>query len=34
MGISKHTAIAHCRSVYGKPDVHDRAELVSKLRVM
>ncbi len=29
--ISKHTAIAHGRWIYNKLDVHNRAELVSKL---
>jgi DNA-binding CsgD family transcriptional regulator len=31
LGISKHTAIAHGRWIYNKLDVHNRAELVSKL---
>jgi DNA-binding CsgD family transcriptional regulator len=31
LGISKHTAIAHGRSIYGKLEVHSRAELQSKL---
>jgi DNA-binding CsgD family transcriptional regulator len=31
LGISKHTAISHGRWVYNKLDVHNRAELVSKL---
>ncbi len=31
LGISKHTAIAHARSIYNKLDVHNRAELVSRL---
>ncbi len=31
LGISKHTAITHGRWIYTKLDVHNRAELVSKL---
>jgi DNA-binding CsgD family transcriptional regulator len=31
LGISKHTAIAHSRWIYNKLDVHNRAELFSKL---
>ena len=31
LGISKHTAITHGRWIYSKLDVHNRAELVSKL---
>lgn len=31
LGISKHTAIAHGRWIYNKLDVHNRAELMSKL---
>jgi len=31
MGVSKHTAIAHGRSIYNKLQVHNRAELVGKL---
>ena len=31
IGISKHTAVAHGRWIYHKLDVHNRAELVSKL---
>jgi DNA-binding CsgD family transcriptional regulator len=31
LGISKHTANEHCRWIYNKLDVHNRAELVSKL---
>jgi DNA-binding CsgD family transcriptional regulator len=31
LGISKHTAIAHGRWIYDKLDVHNRAELVSRL---
>jgi DNA-binding CsgD family transcriptional regulator len=31
LGISRHTAIAHGRWIYNKLDVHNRAELVSKL---
>ena len=31
LGISAHTAIAHGRWIYNKLDVHNRAELVSKL---
>lgn len=31
LGISKHTAVAHGRCVYAELDVHNRAELVTKL---
>jgi len=31
LGISKHTANEHGRWIYQKLDVHNRAELVSKL---
>jgi DNA-binding CsgD family transcriptional regulator len=31
LGISKHTAVAHGRGVYAELDVHNRAELVTKL---
>lgn len=32
LGISETTAIAHCRNLYGKLDVHSRVELAEKLR--
>lgn len=31
LGISRHTAIAHGRSIYGKLEVHSRTELLSSL---
>ena len=32
LGISETTAIAHCRNLYGKLDVHSRVELAERLR--
>ena len=31
LGVSQHTAIAHCRNVYDKLDVRNRAELAAKV---
>jgi DNA-binding CsgD family transcriptional regulator len=31
LGVSQHTAIAHCESIYAKLNVHNRAELVAKV---
>jgi DNA-binding CsgD family transcriptional regulator len=31
LGVSQHTAIAHCRNIYGKLDVRNRAELAAKV---
>ncbi len=31
LGVSRHTAISHCRTIYAKLDVRNRAELVAKV---
>jgi DNA-binding CsgD family transcriptional regulator len=34
LGVSEMTAVTHCRNLYGKLNVHSRAELAEKLRVL
>jgi len=31
LGVSRHTAIAHCRNIYAKLNVHNRAEFAAKV---
>jgi DNA-binding CsgD family transcriptional regulator len=34
LGVSQHTAIAHCRNIYGELNVRNRAELAAKVLSM
>jgi DNA-binding CsgD family transcriptional regulator len=34
LGVSEHTAITHGRSVYAKLGVHNRVELLDRLRAL